>query len=75
MDVLADARVVIAGGTRLEVFDPRDDSMTRLARPPLVRRSFLTATTVGPLTVLLAGGYDDGIVPTDEARLVRIPAR
>jgi hypothetical protein len=75
VDVLPGGRVVIAGGSRLEVFDPSDDSMTRLARPHLTTRSFLTATTLPAGRLLIAGGYDAGIVPTDEARMVMLPAR
>ena len=69
---LADGRVVIAGGTRVNVFDPRTDEMSVLPAPVVPRRSFVSATPVGRRTVLVAGGYDDAIVPTDEARLVRV---
>ena len=71
---LGDGRVVIAGGRRIDVFDPRTDAITVLFSPVVPRRSFVSATVVGRRTVLVAGGYDDAIVPTADARLVRIPA-
>jgi hypothetical protein len=67
--------VVIAGGRRVNVFDPVTGAMTVLRTPVLQRRSFVTATAIGPATVLVAGGYDDAIVPTAEATLVRVPPR
>ncbi len=70
---LGDGRVVIAGGQRINVYDPADNTMTVLRNPVLPRRSFVTATPVGRQTVLVAGGYDDAIVPTANAQLVRIP--
>lgn len=70
---LADGRVVIAGGQRINVYDPADDSIAVLRTPVLSRRSFVTATAVGPRTVLVAGGYDDNIVPTTAATLVTLP--
>jgi hypothetical protein len=38
-------------------------------------RSFRTVTAIDHGRVLVAGGYDDAIVPTDEAVLVHIPDR
>jgi hypothetical protein len=70
---LADGRVVIAGGQRINVYDPTSDSIAVLSTPVLSRRSFVTATAVGPRTVLVAGGYDEGIVPTSAATLVTVP--
>ena len=70
---LPDHRVVIAGGQQIDVYDPVADVITVLPSPTLPRRSFVTATAVGPRTVLVAGGYDDAIVPTDDAHLVTIP--
>jgi hypothetical protein len=70
---LDDGRVVIAGGQRVNVFDPAEGTMTVLQNPVLQRRSFVTATAVGPGSVLVAGGYDDAIVPTGQATLVRVP--
>lgn len=72
---LADRRVVIAGGRRVDVYDPSRNRMQVLARPVLPRLSFRTANVVGPRTVLLAGGYDDAIVPTDQLVLVAVPPR
>ena len=72
---LPDGRVVIAGGPRVEVFDPADGSMTTVSETAQPRRSFVTATVVGDRRVLVAGGYDDAITPTTSARVVTVPAR
>ena len=72
---LSDGRVVIAGGTHLDVFDPQTNAIGRLDRPVVPRLSFATATALGGLRVLLAGGYDDLIDPTASARIVTIPRR
>jgi hypothetical protein len=42
---------------------------------PRLSTSFRTASVVGPRMVLLAGGYDDAIVPTDQLVMVTVPAR
>jgi hypothetical protein len=70
---LADGRVVITGGERINVYDPAADEMAVMAFPQLPRRSFVTATAVGARRVLIAGGYDDAIVPLDTADVVQIP--
>lgn len=70
---LTDGRIVIAGGKRINVYDPSDNSIEVLDGPSFPRRSFVTATAVGARSVLVAGGYDDAIVPTADARLVRVP--
>lgn len=70
---LRDGRLVIAGGRRLNVYDPHENTITVLQEPLLQQRSFVTATTVGPRTVLVAGGYDDAIVPSDAATLIHVP--
>ena len=72
---LPDGRVVVAGGPRVEVFDPADGSMTTVRETAQPRRSFVTATVVGDRRVLVAGGYDDAITPTTSARVVTVPAR
>ena len=36
------------------------------------RRSFISVNVIGPQRVLVAGGYDDQVVPTDDARIVRL---
>ncbi len=66
---------MIAGGRRVDVYDPDSGTMRVLAHPLLPRLSFRTANVVGPSTVLLAGGYDDAIVPTDQLVRVPVPAR
>jgi len=70
---LPDGRVVIAGGHRIDVYDPANRSMTVLEEPALPRLSFRTASLLDVHTVLLAGGYDASIVPTDRAVVVAIP--
>ena len=55
---LADGRIVVGGGSALEVYDAR---------------SFRTVTAVGPDSVLVLGGYDASIEPTDAAYLVTVP--
>jgi hypothetical protein len=72
---LADGRVVIAGGSQINVYDPAAGEMGVLTTPSLPRRSFVTATVIGRRTVLVAGGYDDSIAPLDTAVVVEIPAR
>ncbi len=69
---LADGRVVIAGGRRVDVFDPGTGEMSVLDGAPVPRRSFLSVSAVAASTVLVAGGYDSDISPTADARLVRI---
>jgi hypothetical protein len=72
---LGDGRVAVAGGRAVELYDPRTNAFAVLAEPPLMARSFRTATQVGPDLLLVAGGYDDSIRPTSDAVLVRLPAR
>lgn len=71
---LADGRIVVGGGTSLEVFDADASEVRRVEVPSYDARSFRTVTAVGPDTVLVLGGYDAGIVPTDAAYLVTVPA-
>ena len=71
---LTDGRVVVGGGSALEVFDVDVGSVRRVKVPAYDARSFRTVTAVGPDSVLVLGGYDAEIVPTDAAYLVRIPA-
>ena len=71
---LSDGRVVVGGGSALDVYDPSLDSVRRVEVPSYDARSFRTVTLVDADTVLVLGGYDAGIVPTDAAYLVRIPA-
>lgn len=70
---LPDGRVVIAGGRRVNVFDPQSDTISVLTRPVGPQLAFLSATVVAPRLVLIAGGYDRNIVPTSRAVLVNIP--
>jgi hypothetical protein len=72
---LPDGRVVIAGGHRIDVYDPTNRSMTVLGDPTLPRLSFRTVSVLDAHTVLLAGGYDASIVPTDQTVVVAIPSR
>jgi Galactose oxidase, central domain/Kelch motif len=72
---LPDGRVVIAGGNRIDLFDPRTNTVSVLARPVGPQLAFLSATTVGQRQVLIAGGYDRSISPTRRAILVTIPLR
>ena len=69
---LPDGRLVIAGGRRVDVYDPRTGEMSVLTAPPVPRRSFLSVSVVADTTVLIAGGYDSDIAPTTEARIVRV---
>jgi Kelch motif/Galactose oxidase, central domain len=70
---LPDGRIVVGGGTALEVYDAAVSSARLLDVPGYDARSFRTVTTVGPDTVLVLGGYDAHIEPTDAAYLVTIP--
>jgi Galactose oxidase, central domain len=72
---LPDGRVVIAGGTRLDLFDPQTDTVSVLAQPVGPQLAFLSATAVSRRLVLIAGGYDRDIIPTSRAVLVTIPQR
>jgi hypothetical protein len=70
---LADGRIVVGGGSGLDVYDAAAASVRRVDVPAHDARSFRTVTTVGPDTVLVLGGYDARIQPTDAAYLVTIP--
>jgi predicted transcriptional regulator of viral defense system len=59
--------------TRLEVFDPDTERITELDVATYGARSLRTVTPIGPDQVLLAGGYDDRITPTEAAMAVQIP--
>lgn len=72
MAELPDRRIVIAGGQRLDVYDPATDSISGVDEPATPRRAFVSASVLGPDLVLVAGGYDDRIAPTAAARLVRL---
>ena len=65
--------VVIAGGQVVNVYDPDRDSIRALREPILGARSFVCATAVGRGRVLVTGGYDASITPSDQAWLVEIP--
>jgi hypothetical protein len=68
---LKDGRIVIAGGQRVDVYDPASGEISTMTDPPVPRRSFVSASTLAD-GVLVAGGYDSGITPTADARIVRI---
>ncbi len=67
---LDDGRVAIAGGDVVDIYDPRSNEITALRRPHMGRRSFVTASPVGGNSLLVVGGYDNAIVPTDSAWLI-----
>lgn len=69
---LPDHRIVIAGGTRVEVYDPATGAITVADEPAGPARSFVTVSPLGGNLVLVAGGYDAGITPSSQARLVRL---
>ena len=71
--LLPDGRIVVGGGTSLEVYDATVSSERRVEVPGYDARSFRTVTAVGPDTVLVLGGYDARIRPTDAAYLVTVP--
>jgi hypothetical protein len=73
--LLPDGRVVIPSGEGLELFDPATDSFAHLPNTTYPSRSFRTVTAIGSDRVLVAGGYDESISPTDEAVLVTISSR
>ena len=70
---LPDGRIVVPAGGTLEVFDPSSDTFSTLDVTTYDARSFRTVTPIGDAQVLVAGGYDEAIAPTDAAMLVRIP--
>jgi hypothetical protein len=70
---LPDGRVVVASGDGVEVLDADARRFTVLPGTTYAAGSFRTASAVGARRVLVAGGYDDRIVPTDQAVLVTIP--
>ena len=72
---LGDGRVAVAGGSTLEVFDPRTNTVVDVPEPRLSQKSFRTATPLDSDEILVAGGYDDDIVPTRRAAIVRVPPR
>ena len=71
--VLDDGRVVLPSGPGLAVFDQDSGRLVALPVASYDTRSFRTLTSVGNNQVLVAGGYDDGIIPTDQAILVTVP--
>ncbi len=71
--VLDDGRVVIPSGTGLAVFDPRTGLLAQLSITTYAATSFRTITPLGDDQLLVAGGYDTRITPTDEAMIVDLP--
>ena len=70
---LSDGRVVVAGGMTVDVIDMNAASVEVVSSPSLgTPRAFQTVNVVSNRTVLVAGGYDAGIVPTAEAWLISI---
>lgn len=69
---LADGRFVVAGGAATpEVYDPGTQQFTAVGGGLGSTRLFLTASAVSDAEVLLLGGYDESIQPTDAAWLIR----
>jgi hypothetical protein len=69
---LHDGRVVIAAGDRVNIFNPRTNRISVLPGPTMGERSFVTATPLTSNEILVAGGYDAFIEPTDRAWLIRV---
>lgn len=72
---LPDGRVLLAGGRRPVVFDPATRELAPIGGPAAdlgATRSFQTATAVDG-AVLVTGGYDAAIAPTDQAWLFPVP--
>jgi hypothetical protein len=72
---LDDGRVVIAAGSRINIYHPDSNMMSVLRQPVMGVRFFVTATPVTNNEVLIAGGYDPAIKPTAHAWLVRVSER
>ena len=72
---LDDGRVVVPVADSLAVLDPTGDRLVELDLSTYAGGSFRTVTPLSGGRVLVAGGYDDRIVPTSEAVVVRIPQR
>src|SRR5262249_58947623 len=70
-----DGRVVIAAGSRINIYDPVSNTMSVLRQPVMGLRFFVTATPAMNDEILVAGGYDPAIKPTAHAWLVRVPDR
>ncbi len=69
---LSDGRIAVAGGDKVNIYDPRRNAMMVLDKPSMGTRSFLSATGVGSDSLLVAGGYDPSITPTDQAWLIPV---
>ena len=67
-------RVVLGGGPTLDVVDVGAGTVHALpVRGPTQRLSYQTVTALPDSRVLVAGGYDDAIVPSDLLEVVRVP--
>lgn len=67
-------RVVLGGGATLDVVDVGLGTTRSIPVPGLAQRlSFQSVTRLPGSRVLVAGGYDDAIVPSDILRVVPIP--
>ena len=71
--VIDDGRVVMPSGSGLAAFDPESGRLDQLPVTTYGARSFRTLTSLGRNRVLVAGGYDDTIRPTDRAVVIRVP--
>ena len=70
--MIDDGRVVMPSGSGHAVFDPATGRLARLPGTTYGARSFRTVTWLGHNQVLVAGGYDDAITPTDRAAVVTV---
>ncbi len=74
---LVDGRVAVAGGPRLLVLDPRAGTLRPVPGGGGVlgpATLFSTATGIAGGRVLVAGGYDETITPSDAAAVVAVPS-
>jgi hypothetical protein len=69
---LDDGRIAVAGGNKVNVYNPLNNELTTLEHPSMGTRSFISATALEGNRLLVAGGYDLAIAPTDQAWLISV---
>jgi hypothetical protein len=69
---LDDGRIAVAGGNKVNVYNPLNNELTTLEHPSMGTRLFLSATALQGNRLLVAGGYDLAIAPTDQAWLITV---